>query len=47
MRHHETRKPEREGRLANAGRAADQPGMRNPTALVGVQQCALGFVMTK
>src|SRR6185312_808566 len=38
MSEHEAREAERERRLADSGRAADQPGMGDAAALVGVEQ---------
>src|SRR5579864_2076050 len=33
--------------LADSLRAADQPGMRNASAAIGIEQCRLGIAMTK
>jgi hypothetical protein len=45
MREHEARHPIGQRRLADALRAADQPGMRNTSAAVGIEQCLLGLAM--
>ena len=45
MREHEPRHPIGQRRLADALRAADQPGMRNTPAAIGVQQRRLGLAM--
>ena len=45
MREHEPRHPIGQRRLADALRAADQPGMRNPPAAIGVQQRQFGLAM--
>ena len=45
MREHEARQPIGQRRLAYARRPADQPGMRNAAAFVGIEQRALGFAM--
>jgi len=42
MREHETRHAIGQRRLADAGRSADQPGMRHAPAAVGVQHLLLG-----
>ncbi len=47
MREHETRQPIGQRCLADAGRAADQPGVRNAAAFVGIEQRALGLVMSE
>ena len=47
MREHEARQPIGQRRLADAGRAADQPGMRNAAAFVGIEQRALGLGMAE
>src|SRR6478672_11034006 len=45
MREHEPRHSIGQRRLADALRPADQPGMRNAPAAVGIQQCGFGFAM--
>jgi hypothetical protein len=45
MGEHEPRHPIGQRRLADARRPADQPGMRNAAAAVGVQQGRLGVAM--
>src|SRR5476649_2783865 len=45
MREHEPRHSIGQRRLADPLRAPDQPGMRNTTAAVGIQQRRLGFAM--
>src|SRR5258708_6680661 len=45
MREHEPRHPVCQRRLADACRTPDQPGMRNPPATVGIEQCRLGVAM--
>src|SRR5262245_40024008 len=47
MGEHETRHPVGQGRLADALRPADQPGMGNPPAAIGIQQRALGLAVPK
>ena len=47
MCQHEAGQPESKRRLANSGRPADQPGMWNPAAFVGIEQRALGVAMAK
>ena len=47
MRQHETRQTQGERGFADTRRPADQPSMRNTTAFVGIEQCALGVVMAK
>jgi len=47
MRQHKSREPEGERCLANAGRAADQPGVCDPPALVSIEQRALGILVAK
>src|SRR5579864_9472361 len=44
---HEARHPISERSLADALRSADQPGVRNATAPVGIEQRCLRFVMTE
>ncbi len=43
MGEHETRHPVGERRLADPGRPADQPGVRQPSRAIGVEQRALGL----
>src|SRR5258708_34501339 len=45
MAEHKARHPIGQRRLADALRAADQPGVRNPPAAIGVQQRRLGLAM--
>src|ERR1700675_4485809 len=45
MGEHEARHPIGQRRLADAGRAPDQPGMRNAPAAIGIQQGGLGLAM--
>ena len=45
IREHEARHAVGQCRLANALRAADQPGMRDSPAAIGVQQGRLGLAM--
>ena len=45
MGQHETRHAVGQRRLADALRAADQPGMRNPPAAIGGEQCRLRLAM--
>ena len=47
MYQHETRHPVGQRRLADAGRAADQPGMGNAPAFISLEQCALGLAMAE
>jgi hypothetical protein len=47
MHEHESREAEGECRLADPGRPADQPGMRDATALVGIKQGAFSLFMTE
>ncbi len=47
MRQREPRHPIGQRRLADARRASDQPGMRNPPAAIGIQQRKLGFAMSE
>src|SRR6185312_16086890 len=47
MREHKARHAVSECRLADAGRAADQPGVGNAAALVTLQQRALGVGMAE
>ena len=47
MREHEPRHAIGQRRLADTYRASDQPGMRNTSAAIGVQQCRLGLAMTE
>src|SRR5262245_39437138 len=42
MGQHETRHAIRQRGLADTALAADQPGVRNPSGAVGVEQCLLG-----
>ena len=46
MREHEPRHPVGERRLADAGRPADQPGMRHAARAIGVEQRLLGLGVT-
>jgi len=45
MSQHEPRQAVSQGRLADAGRPADQPGMRDAPALITVEQRLLGLGM--
>src|ERR1700730_9221220 len=45
MREHEPRHPIGQRRLTDSGRPADQPGMRNPPAAIGIQQGEFGIAM--
>src|SRR5215510_3163214 len=42
-----SRHPIRQRRLADAARAADQPGVRNATAAIGFEQRLLGLAMAE
>ena len=46
MREHEPRHPVGQRRLADAGRAADQPGMRHASRAIGVEHRLLGLGVT-
>src|SRR5919112_942637 len=45
MREHKTRHSIGQRRLTNSRRTPNQPGMRNATASIGIQQCHLRMVM--
>ena len=47
MRQHEPRHAVRQRRLADAGFAADQPGVRHALAAIGGEQLLLGFAMAE
>ena len=47
MREHETRQPICKRGLADAGRPADQPGVCNPAAFVGIEERAFGIFMAE